>query len=104
MGTSQSIKSIIKVQSCIRRWRAIRALEAAKKEFIVRNIGRKYYYKIISEELRRPTSKGLDTGAPMFSQAEIDRIINDKSVRRFMVFHNQETKEGAGSEALQVIK
>jgi hypothetical protein len=37
----------------------------------------------------------------MFSQAEIERISNDKSVRRFMVFHNQETKDGAGSEADQ---
>jgi hypothetical protein len=34
----------------------------------------------------------------MFSQAEIERILKDKSVRRFMVFHNQETKDGAGSE------
>ena len=67
MGSSQSIKSIIKVQSCIRRWRAIRALEAAKKEFIIKNIGRKFNYHIIFSELRRPTSKGLDTGAPMFA-------------------------------------
>jgi hypothetical protein len=48
--------------------------------------------------LKRPTSNGLETGAPMFTQAEIDRIMKDKSVRRFMVFSKQITKGGPGSD------
>jgi hypothetical protein len=34
----------------------------------------------------------------MFTQAEIDRIMKDKSVRRFMVFSKQITKGGPGSD------
>jgi hypothetical protein len=45
MGNSASIKSIIKVQACIRRWKAVRALEAARKEFIVKNIGCKSNFR-----------------------------------------------------------
>ena len=51
-----------------------------------------------ASELKRPTSKGLDTGAPMFSQSEVDRILSDSSVKRFMCFTKQVTKGGAGSD------
>jgi hypothetical protein len=34
----------------------------------------------------------------MFTQAEIDRIMNDKSVKRFMIVTKQTTKGGPGSD------
>jgi len=37
--------------------------------------------------LKRPTSMGLNTGPFMFSPAEVERLLKDKSVRRFMCFH-----------------
>ena len=92
LGHSANIKSVIKVQACVRRWKAMRDLQAAKKDFVIKNIGRKFIDHLTCLELRRPTSHGLDTGAPMFTAAEIERILKDKSVRRF-VFGPTETKK-----------
>lgn len=37
----------------------------------------------------------------MFTQAEVERLLRDKSVRRFMCFNTQITKGGAGTEVDQ---
>ena len=50
--------------------------------------------------MKRPSTEGVDTGAAMFTKADVDRVMNEKvTPRRYTITLKEDCKGGVGEEA-----